>query len=147
MKTTEFIKLAKKRICYNPGAKKDFHLWSEYYLRLIADKLGLRPGEYKLGHCNGGDAVSGEIILHSDKLYVQFYQGTETNSFLWRKCNGMSDYTGETNQWMRWDSLKNIDSVVKTMAKHVGHEIQIIPKFPPRRMASAMMLHALALGV
>jgi hypothetical protein len=64
----------KKRVAYDPGAKRQFHRHAQRQLKLLAAALDLTEEEYDLRSNEGGIAISGEIILHADWLYVQVSQ-------------------------------------------------------------------------
>ncbi|NEP18711.1 MAG: hypothetical protein F6J97_17730 [Leptolyngbya sp. SIO4C1] len=54
-----------------PEAKLDFLSTGKVVLRRIAHTLGYAPGSYDLRINRAGIAVSGEITLHTDDLYVR----------------------------------------------------------------------------
>ena len=58
----------KKRVAYDPEAKRLFHCHARAQLLKLAEALGLEPGEFDLRSNEGGIAVSGEITLHADRL-------------------------------------------------------------------------------
>ena len=61
--------------------------------------------------CEGGVAVSGEAILHGDRVYVQI--GDSTCGILARSCAGRRDYHGGPNQWAQWDKgLEGLEKLV-----------------------------------
>ena len=64
----------RKRVAYDDDAKRRFHLYARQQLRRLADALGLPSGTFDLRNNEGGIAVSGEITLHADHLYVQACQ-------------------------------------------------------------------------
>lgn len=107
-----------------PCLKEEFIKLSKAYLRMISKELGLSKGEFEIRVNRGGAAVSGEITLHSDTLYVQFSQsclGTDFG-FMYRSCKGRKDYTGGTNRWMKWDKLTDIAFVKEEFKKAmIGH--------------------------
>ena len=115
----EFIKVAPVDVGYKSGAKRRFHKLAEAVLLALADKLGYKPGDFDLRHNQGGIAVSGEITLHSDCLYVQFCQCGMQGEFLWRTCIGRKDYTGGANRWMKWARLADLDNVADCMKSAV----------------------------
>jgi len=114
----DFVNLANRPgSCeYNDENKRKFHRWGKRILALVAEKMGLAPGTYDIRNNVGGVAVSGEIMLHGEKIYIQLAQscvgsGTE---FMFRSCNGRRDYTGKRNHWMKFSELLNIDKAVIT---------------------------------
>jgi antirestriction protein ArdC len=112
-----FIQRARVSVAYDEDAKRDFHRQGEAVLKKLAAALGYRPGDYDLRHNHAGIAVSGEITLHSDRLYVQFHQTTlgPDQGFLWRTCDGRNDYTGGPNLWAKWEELLDLPKLAHTM--------------------------------
>lgn len=81
--------------------KRAFHRDGRRFLRGLASELGLARGSFDVRSNEGGIAVSGEVTLHSDTLYVQLsemclWRGV---SVLYRRCNGRRDYHGEGNHF------------------------------------------------
>jgi hypothetical protein len=99
---------------YNAEAKERFHKEGQQLLRTIAGKMGLNEDEYEVRSNLGGIAVSGEVTLHTTKVYVQLSQSSISSShgFMYRSCKGMKDYTGGRNRWMKWSELVQIDNAV-----------------------------------
>ena len=89
------------RCAYNPEIKQRFHTAARRRLRRLATALGFSPGSFDLRSNLGGIAVSGEITLHHDDLYVQVCQpATGADSgILIRTCQGRRDYTGGCNHF------------------------------------------------
>ena len=77
-----------KRVAYDPDTKRQFHDYARRQLRALAAALDLAEHDYDLRSNQGGTAVSGEITLHADRLYVQVSQpATGANSgILFRSC-------------------------------------------------------------
>jgi len=97
----------KKSVTYDAEAKRRFHQYARARLLKLAEALGLDPDEYDLRSNAGGIAVSGEITLHTDRLYVQASQpatGADTG-ILFRCCDGRRDYTGGRNNFASLDLL------------------------------------------
>lgn len=120
----KFIKSAQKSVAYNEVAKQRFHFQSARILCQLAEKLGIQEDDYDLRHNMGGIAVSGEITLHSDRLYVQFSQsslGVEYG-FLWRTCKSRKDYVGGGNNWMKWERLGDLYKVATVMLTAANEE-------------------------
>jgi hypothetical protein len=92
---------------YDGATKRAFHIHARRQLKRLADALGFAPGDYDLRSNQGGIAVSGEVTLHSDHLYVQACQpatGHDTG-ILFRTCQGRRDYCGGTNNFASLDLL------------------------------------------
>lgn len=97
----------RRPVAYDATAKRVFHSRARRQLRLLADALGLRPGDYDLRSNFGGIAVSGEVTLHTDTLYVQAAQpatGHDTG-IMFRSCAGRKDYCGGPNNFAPLDLL------------------------------------------
>jgi hypothetical protein len=80
---------------------------------MIAKELALPKQSFDIRVNLAGPAVSGDITLHSDTLYVQFSQSciARSHGFYYRSCKGRKDYMGGTNRWMQWEKLTDIEFV------------------------------------
>jgi hypothetical protein len=91
------------RCCAYDGAqKKLFHQKGRAALRALAKELGLPPNSFDIRSCLGGVAVSGEIILHSESVYIQISQpatGVDSGVLI-RSCSDRRDYEGGRNHFM-----------------------------------------------
>lgn len=58
----------------DPALKQSFHNRGLRLLRVLAEDLGLTPAEYDVRSNKAGIAVSGEVWLQSENLYVQLDQ-------------------------------------------------------------------------
>jgi hypothetical protein len=97
----------RKRVSYDPGTKRLFHNHARRRLFKLAEVLGFIPGTYDLRSNEGGIAVSGEVTLHADRVYVQVSQpatGRDTG-ILFRSCEGRRDYVGGPNNFASLDLL------------------------------------------
>jgi hypothetical protein len=88
-----------RRCAYDGEQKKAFHRQARIALRALAKELRLSPNAFDIRSCVGGIAVSGEIILHGETIYIQVYQpATGADSgILIRTCEGRRDYDGGRN--------------------------------------------------
>ena len=104
-----------KPVAYDAAAKRLFHSRSRSQLRRLATALGLRPGSYDLRSNPAGIAVSGEITLHTDRLYVQASQSAmgNANGTLFRTCKGRKDYIGGPNNFASLDLLNNPEELAQ----------------------------------
>ena len=73
--------------------KNQFHIAGRNRMRELANTLGYTKGEYEVRSCKGGMAVSGEVILHTEDVYVCVGH----NFAYFRSCAGRKDYTGGPN--------------------------------------------------
>jgi hypothetical protein len=87
------------RCAYDPEVKQRFHTAARAQLRRLATTLGFRPTSFDLRSNLGGIAVSGEITLHHDDVYIQVCQPASgaDSGILIRTCEGRRDYTGGRN--------------------------------------------------
>jgi hypothetical protein len=99
----------RKRVAYDPEAKRLFHAHARRRLLEIAAALGLRPCSFDFRSNQGGIAVSGEVTLHADHFYVQVSQPAlgGDSGILFRSCNGRRDYVGGVNNFASLDLLND----------------------------------------
>jgi len=81
-------------------------------------------------------AVSGEVTLHHDRVYIQVSQPStgHDSGILIRRCNGRKDYTGERNHFA---SLSLLDDLT-ALASRVNAAVMTKPT--PPRTPSALKL-------
>lgn len=79
-----------------------FHRDGRRFLKALAAELNLARGSFEVRSNEGGIAVSGEVTLHSDTLYVQLYESCLRPGVdvLYRRCNGRRDYCGAANHFV-----------------------------------------------
>ncbi len=104
-----------RSVAYDDHAKRLFHSRARSQLRRLATALGLQPGSYDLRSNQGGIAVSGEIMLHSERLYVQAAQSLmgHDNGILYRTCKGRKDYVGGPNNFAPLDLLNRPEELAR----------------------------------
>ena len=95
------VALARRGISYDPEGKRAFHREARSALRIAARHLGLDHDQFDLRSNMAGPAVSGEITLHAEEIYIQisipgFTPGREV---MFRRCKGRRDYRGEMNNF------------------------------------------------
>ena len=114
-----------KPCAYDPEQKRAFHTAARARLRRLAAELGLAPGSYDLRSNRGGMAVSGEVTLHHEAVYVQVCQpatGHDTGVLI-RTCRGRRDFTGGPNLFASLrllDDLPALAARVRQAAPGVG---------------------------
>ena len=88
-----------RRCAYDGEQKKAFHRQARIALRALAKELHLSESAYDLRSNRAGVAVSGEVILHGESIYIQVCQpATGADSgILIRTCEGRRDYEGGRN--------------------------------------------------
>jgi len=122
-KTPMLIALAKRGVSYDADAKATFHAEGRKAIKRLAAALGLARGSHQVRFCQGGIAVAGEIILHSDQIYVQLSIGLmgRGHDVMFRRVEGRNDYTGGPNHWASIDELLDPD----TLATRIRHELRL----------------------
>jgi hypothetical protein len=87
--------------------KTTFHRDGRTFLKHLARALGLPAGSFDLRNNRAGVAVSGEVTLHSDTLYVQLFESGFSRGVtaLYRRCQGRRDFCGEMNHFASMQTL------------------------------------------
>ena len=118
---------------YNEAQKRSFHTTGRKRLKALAAALGLEAGAYDVRSNLGGTAVSGEVTLHGEHLYVQICQPATgwDSGILIRTCQGRKDYTGGANHFA---PLSRLDDIPR-LAHHQRRDHQRIHDRPPRKVA------------
>ena len=98
---------------YEPDRKRSFHSTARARLQQLASALGCAAGSFDVRSNQGGIAVSGEITLHHDDVYVKLCQpATRADSgVLIRRCAGRRDYTGGRNHFAPLRMLDDIEEL------------------------------------
>lgn len=107
------------------AAKDAFHRAGKAFLRKVAQELGLQPSDYRLSNNVAGIAVSGEVTLHSDDLYVQLHEscvGPSGVSVLFRGCDSRKDCCGHQNNFASMQRLADEDEQKRFM-RHLSEII------------------------
>lgn len=110
------------RCAYNGNHKLSWHLEAQDRLRRLAKELGLSDRTYDIRSNMGGVAVSGEVTLHGEEIYVQVSQssGGPSMGVLIRSCEGRKDYTGGRNQFANIMDLENTSALAEFCRNAVG---------------------------
>lgn len=83
---------------YNYHKKEEWKRAGKAVLRRLAKDLGLAQGTFDIRVCEGGMAVPGECILHSDRLYICLTASLVCDDAGYaRRVAGRKDYHGERN--------------------------------------------------
>jgi len=105
---------------YGAHQKQLFHRHARARLKALAVELRFPPGSYDLRSNAGGIAVSGEITLHHDAIYIQVCQPATgwDSGIMIRSCKGRRDYTGGANNFVplrMLDDLPTLASKVRAI--------------------------------
>ena len=87
--------------------KITYHKLGKKFLKLVAKMLNLPTFDVRSNM--GGDAIVGEVILHTPSFYVSI----GTNFSYARACQGMKDYSGGVNQTITDESLKSANDFIE----------------------------------
>lgn len=95
---------------YNSETKAAYLKLGTKLLRALARELQLPRGTYDVRTSEGGIAVPGECILHSDHLYLQICDSYSAPgpAIMYRTCKGRKDYSGGPNGWAPISQLDDI---------------------------------------
>lgn len=95
--------------------KERFHSMGRTRLRQLAKELGFDKSTYEVRSNYGGPAVSGEVTLHHDRVYIQVAQGSMGSDMgiMLRTCEGRSDYTGGRNHFETTSKLDDIPALAR----------------------------------
>ena len=102
-----------KRCAYDEAQKHLFHSTARMRLRRLANALGFAPGSYDLRSNRAGIAVSGEVTLHHERVYIQVSQSALGGGMgvLIRTCAGRRDYVGGQNNFASLEILDDLPAL------------------------------------
>lgn len=118
--------------------KERFHRDAHEFLRSLAKALELPAGSYAIRSNRGGCAVSGEVTLHAEHLYVQLFETFTRRgiTILYRSCESRQDYTGGRNHFAHPEDLKS-DSVAQAEFIGACRQLMVEGMVNTRRLAVA----------
>ena len=107
-----FMMLSKEEAQYNPAFKEKFKRVGKKAMVELALLLDLN--EFKYDFNPGGIAVSGDLTLmgmwsEGNGIYVSMnkdFPNKPWGDVLFRSIKHMKDYSGGTNQWLRYEELQ-----------------------------------------
>ena len=112
---------------YDEAQKRSFHATGRKRLNALAAALDFKTSAYDVRSNRGGVAVSGEVTLHGEHLYVQICQPATgwDSRILIRTCEGRKDYTGGVNHFAPLSWLDDIPQLAHrcrgVLAQGVAH--------------------------
>jgi hypothetical protein len=124
--------LALRGVSYDATAKKLFQSEARRALRQLADALGYDKSDYDLRICAGGPAVGGEVILHSNEVYIQVTCDGQGGDVLYRRCRDRRDYIGERNHVVAMRELTNAGALAQRICRDLS---LAMPAFDDRLVA------------
>lgn len=99
--------LAYRGVSYDEAAKRVFHAEGRTAMRRLAEALELVDGSFDIRCNKAGPAISGEITLHGDEVWVQLSLSCmgPDHEILFRQVRGRSDHIGDRNRWASINEL------------------------------------------
>ena len=130
-----FESVLTRNCSYNDAQKKEWHRVVKLLLKDLRPYLQREYGASDTIRSNkAGIAVSGEVTLHFERLYIQVSQPAGNymkNGVLYRSCNGLKDYTGGPNNFAQVFDLLNPQHFARTIQTKVAFPINIgEPRIP-----------------
>ena len=98
---------------YDDTQKRCFHTTGLKRLRALVKTIGFASDSFDIRSNHGGIAVSGEVTLHHEQLYVQISQpATRADTgILIRTCKGRKDYVGGRNHFAPLSMLDDLSAL------------------------------------
>lgn len=127
--------LVLRGVAYDQPAKRLFHSEGRSAMRRLAEALGLGERAFDIRSNKAGPALSGEITLHADTVWVQLSIGPfgPGREVCFRKVCSRQDHIGERNCWASINELLEPDR----FAARIRHELRLAAPAPaePRLVA------------
>jgi hypothetical protein len=99
-------------------SKDQFHSMGRARLRAVANAMGWTKEQVDIRSNKGGPAVTGEVILHHDNVYVMLHSpcfGGGYPRLLVRMCKSRKDYSGGRNNYLSADLLNRPADCAKVL--------------------------------
>lgn len=122
---SRLVKAMAVDIGYHYEAKIEFEAAARQALRKVYHLLKMSPGDGPTIRFNaGGVAVSGEVTLHTDGLYVQVAQSSlgAGHEVMYRFVKSRDDYTGGQNHWASAAELEDSKEFTKKLVRVLEEE-------------------------
>ena len=113
------------------GAKDAFHRKARAVLKALAGELGLDKNDVDIRSNKGGPAVSGEVVLHTDRFYLQVSQSTGPGEVIFRRCEGRKDFSGGRNHWAKAAELDDIAGFAERLTRELKLDDDADKEAPP----------------
>ncbi|MFZ2979718.1 MAG: hypothetical protein WA085_01680 [Sphingobium sp.] len=125
--------LAYRGVAYDEPAKRVFHSEGRAAMRRLAEALSLAEGTYDVRSDKGGPAVSGDITLHGEEVWVRLSLGPlgADHEIAYRKVKGRGDHIGDRNRWASVRDLLAPDRFAARLQRELG---LTIPAAEPSRL-------------
>jgi hypothetical protein len=119
-----------RRCAYDGEQKKEFHRRARIALRALAKDLCFSESSYDLRSNRAGIAVSGEVILHGETIYIQVCQpATGADSgILIRTCEGRRDFEGGRNHLAPLSLLDQPEELAEYVRAVMSGDLSLISR-------------------
>jgi len=99
--------LAYRGVSYDEAAKRVFHAEGRAAMRRLAEALELDDGSFDIRCNKAGPAISGEITLHGEEVWVQLSLSCmgPDHEVLFRQVRDRSDHIGDRSRWASINEL------------------------------------------
>lgn len=107
----------------DPSRKSEFHRAAKTQLKALASHFGWPASAYDLRSNLAGMAVSGEITLHHDHIYISVSQciiGAGTGILI-RSCKGRKDFSGGPNTYAPLELLDDVRAFAQRILAIIPH--------------------------
>ena len=113
--------LAYRGVSYDEAAKRVFHQEGRHAMRRLAEALELDPGSYDVRSDKGGVAISGDITLHGEEVWVRLSLGPfgPDHEIAFRKVRGRDDHFGDRNRWASINELLAPDRFAERLRREL----------------------------
>jgi hypothetical protein len=103
---------------YDDDQKRAFHRAARSRLKALAQLMGWPRAAFDIRANKAGIAVSGEITLHHDGVFIQVSQSCmgSAHGILFRTCQGRKDFTGGMNNFAPLALLDDLPSLAARIA-------------------------------
>ena len=119
--------LAHRGVAYDEAAKRAFHVEGRTAMHRLASALGLAAGTFDVRSNKGGPAVSGEVTLHSDDVWVQLSLSScgADNEVTFRRVQSRRDYVGGRNHRASVRELLAPDRFAVRLCRELGLHLPV----------------------
>lgn len=119
------LTLAIRGVAYDAAAKDLFHADGRRAMHKLAAALRLPDASYSIRSNRSGPAVSGEITLHGEEVWVQLSLGAlgPENEVSFRRVRGRDDHLGDRRRFAAIRELLNPER----FAERVRRELRLAP--------------------
>jgi len=117
--------LAYRGVSYDEAAKHIFHREGRQAMHRLAEALDLEQGSYDVRSDKGGVAISGDITLHGEEVWVRLSLGYlgPNHEVAFRRVKGRKDHFGDRNRWASVNELL----APHRFADRLRKELQLAP--------------------